>query len=69
MKRYCKDIDITDKDLIRAAVVDCLRGKKNRRDVRSLMSRYGTVDAIVVMMQEEIRALSAVQLDMAAKEV
>lgn len=28
MKRYCKDIDITDKDLIRAAVVDCLRGKK-----------------------------------------
>lgn len=58
MKRYCKDIDITDRDLIRAAVMDCLADKKNRRDVRALMQRYGTVDAIVAMMQGEIRARS-----------
>ena len=58
MKRYCKGIDITDKDLIRTAVIDCLADKKNRRDVRALMQRYGTVDAIVAMMQGEIRARS-----------
>ena len=56
MKRYCKGIDITDKDLIYTAVVDCLAGKKNRRDVKALMQRYETVDAIVATMQEEIRA-------------
>lgn len=42
MKRYCKDIDITDRKLISNAVYDCLysNGKYKRADVIRLYSEY-----------------------------
>lgn len=38
MKRYCKDIDITDRDLISKATYKCLKGKYCRNDVLELLS-------------------------------
>ena len=39
MQTYCKDIDITDYDLVRIAVVDCLRNKHRRKDVIEMLAR------------------------------
>lgn len=38
MKRICKDIDITDRDLISKATYKCLNGKYKRNDVLELFS-------------------------------
>lgn len=40
MKRYCKNVDITDRRLISKAVKECLKGKIGRRDVVALLSEY-----------------------------
>lgn len=37
MKRYCKNVDITDRDLISRAVYKCLRRKYKRRDTLEYM--------------------------------
>lgn len=38
MKKYCKNIDITDRDLISKATYKCLNGKYRRNDVLELFS-------------------------------
>ena len=36
--------------------MDCLSGKKSRRDVAALMRRCKTVDAVVAEMQDELKS-------------
>lgn len=43
MKRYCKNIDLTDRKFISAAVRDCLKDKMGRRDVLELFQEYSAV--------------------------
>ena len=40
MKRKCKDIDITDRDLISRALYECIWEKLDRRDTVTLLSAY-----------------------------
>ena len=40
MKRYCKNVDITDRKLIQKAVYKCLRNKYKRNDVLEIFSEY-----------------------------
>ena len=40
MKRYCKNVDITDRKLIQKAVYKCLRNKYKRNDVLEMLSEY-----------------------------
>ena len=40
MKRYCKDIDITDRDFISIAVRDCIKKKLSRKDTIELFCQY-----------------------------
>ena len=40
MKRYCKDIDITNRKLIKQAVEDCLEDKYSRPDVIRMFAEY-----------------------------
>ena len=40
MKRYCKDIDITDIDFISIAVKDCIKKKLSRKDTIELFCQY-----------------------------
>lgn len=40
MKKYCKDIDITDRDFISTAVHDCIKRKLKRSDTIRLLSYY-----------------------------
>lgn len=44
MKRYCKDIDITDRDLISRAVHDCIKKKLTRKDTIRLLSAYSGLE-------------------------
>lgn len=59
MKRVCKDIDITDHDLIVRAIRKCLGNKSQsqlqRPDIVNIFKQYGDEDAIADMMAEEIR--------------
>ena len=43
MKRYCKNIDLTDRKLISAAVRDCLKDKRSRMDVLELFQEYSSI--------------------------
>nr|DAK62065.1 MAG TPA: hypothetical protein [Caudoviricetes sp.] len=40
MKRYCKNIDITNRELINRAVCKCLKNKMDRLDVLRMFSQY-----------------------------
>lgn len=43
MKRYCKNVDITDRTFIKKSILDCLHGEKNkfgRRDTLRMFSEY-----------------------------
>ena len=40
VKRYCKDIDITDRDFISIAVRDCIKKKLSRKDTIELFCQY-----------------------------
>lgn len=40
MKRYCKNVDITNRDFIKSAILDCLNGGRNKR---SKLSRRDTL--------------------------
>lgn len=44
MKTYCKNIDITNRSLIRKAVFDCIDGKYTRKDVLQMLSQYSGVE-------------------------
>lgn len=44
MKRYCKAIDITDRELISTAVYKCLNKKYKRNDTLRLLSTYTILD-------------------------
>lgn len=50
MKTYCKDVDITDREFIRAAFRDFASGKKTRRDMRDFFAENDEDDVI-----EEVR--------------
>jgi hypothetical protein len=42
MKRLCKDVDITNIDLIQKSVCKCLKGKgKDRYDIKRIFEQYG----------------------------
>lgn len=43
MKRYCKYIDITDRNLISEATYTCLEEKYNRRDTIRMLSEYSHI--------------------------
>lgn len=40
MKRYCKNVDITDRDFISIAVRDCIKKKLSRKDTIELFCQY-----------------------------
>lgn len=40
LKRYCKNIDITDRNFIEKAVFKCLDTRMDRRDTMKLLSEY-----------------------------
>ena len=40
MKTYCKNVDITDRDLIKRATYNCFEGKYVRKDTLKLLSQY-----------------------------
>lgn len=48
MKRCCKRIDITDRNLIERATRECLNGKMNRGDVIRMFSEYSGVSYNVI---------------------
>ena len=48
MKRYCKDIDITDRDFISHAVHDCIKRKLKRADTIRLLSYYSGIEYTVI---------------------
>lgn len=56
MKKYCKNIDITDLTFIQEAIFNCLKGKKKRRDVQELFNKYKTVENIAKIMSNEIQS-------------
>lgn len=57
MKRYCKHIDITNRDFVKQAVMDCLIKKFRRRDVIELLSEYSKlpVDFIESIIQSNYK--------------
>lgn len=44
MKKYCKDIDITDRDLISRAVYRCIGDKYTRSDTLRMFGEYSGID-------------------------
>lgn len=55
MKRLCKDIDITNIDLIQKSVYKCLKGKsKDRYDIRRIFEQYGNIKNISLALQNEL---------------
>lgn len=48
MKRCCKRINITDRNLIERATKECLHGKMNRSDVIRMFSEYSGVSYNVI---------------------
>lgn len=48
MKRYCKNIDITNRELIQKAVYKCLDGKYGRSDVTRMLSEYSGLSINVI---------------------
>lgn len=57
MKRYCKHIDITNRDFVKQAVMDCLIKKFRRRDVIELLSEYSklSMDFIESIIQSNYK--------------
>ena len=55
MKRLCKDVDITNIDLIQKSVYKCLKGKsKDRYDIRRIFEQYGNIENISLALQNEL---------------
>lgn len=48
MKRYCKNIDITDRDLISRAVYRCIDDKYTRRDTLHMLEEYSGVKSHII---------------------
>ena len=54
MKKYCKKVDITDRELIQKAVYKCLKNKYKRKDVHRMFSEYtGLPTNIIKEMLDE----------------
>mgnify|MGYP001154859223 CR=1 FL=1 len=52
MKRKCKNVDITDLDLIKDCIHRCLQKKKKARpDIVRLFDTYGDIDNIALDVQ------------------
>lgn len=60
MKRVCKNVDITNEELIMTAIRRCMknksRKKRNRQDIVRIYKEHGTDEAIAHMMAAEIKA-------------
>lgn len=60
MKRVCKNIDITDEELILKAIRRCMknksRKKRQRQDIVRIYKEYGTDENIAHVMAAEIKA-------------
>ena len=60
MKRVCKNIDVTDKELIMTAIRRCMknksRKKRQRQDIVRIYKEYGTDENIAHTMAAEIKA-------------
>lgn len=55
MKRKCKNIDITDLDLIKDCIHKCLKNKKKTRtDIVRLFDTYGDIDNVALVLQSEL---------------
>lgn len=55
MKRKCKNVDITDLDLIKDCIHRCLKKKKKTRtDIVRLFDTYGDIDNIALVLQKEL---------------
>ena len=55
MKRKCKNVDITDLDLIKDCIHRCLQKKKKTRpDIVRLFDTYGDIDNIALVLQKEL---------------
>ena len=48
MKRYCKNIDITDRDLISRTVYCCIDDKYTRRDTLHMLEEYSGVKSHII---------------------
>ena len=55
MKTYCKNIDITNRDLIKRAAYDCLKNKYTRKDTLKLLRDYSNEETSVKQMREIIK--------------
>ena len=62
MKRYCKDIDVTERELISRAVYDCLSGKYTRRDTLQLLQQYSGVPSEWLKTAIETSGKQSVQM-------
>lgn len=56
MKKCCKNIDITDRELISRAVWSCISDKMTRKDTIKMFSEYSGVpeSVLIALMKEEI---------------
>ena len=55
MKTYCKNIDITDRDLIKRATYSCLQDKYTRKDTLKLLSLYSKENISTKQMYKMIK--------------
>lgn len=62
MKRYCKNVDITDRKLIQKAVHKCLRNKYKRNDVLEMFSEYSGLPKDFIKGAFEEFGIKALQL-------
>ena len=55
MKRYCKNVDITDVQTIYPWVAACIAGKLGRKDFLELMYKYGDTSGIAMEIVKRIK--------------
>lgn len=71
MKRYCKNIDITDINIIKKCIYDCLDGKWRRKSVANLLSKHSDIPAkhiIEIILSKDYDKLSE-SIDNLAKSI
>lgn len=71
MRRYCKNVDITDITFIQGCIYTWMRHKRNRRDVRRFLAQYSdyTYKEICIMMDAEDYSLLEETVERIAKDV
>ena len=71
MRRYCKNVDITDLQFIQGCIWLWMSHKKNRRDVRRFLSFYSgyTYEEICIMLDAEDYGILEETVEKIAKDV